>query len=119
MNIEQNQPNGSLKISQEVIATIAKYAVEEIDGIHSLASSSSAAGTASNGSERGSLNRHHNTTKSTDVRERSIYLCFCVASHICGFCYCKMPGLAGHFLLLHAELVDAAVCVSLAWTEEG
>jgi uncharacterized alkaline shock family protein YloU len=37
MNIEQNQPNGSLKISQEVIATIAKYAVEEIDGIHSLA----------------------------------------------------------------------------------
>ena len=25
-----------------------------------------------------------NIPKSTDVRERSIYLCFCVASHICG-----------------------------------
>ena len=39
MNIEQNQPNGSLKISQDVIATIAKYAADEIDGIHSLAAS--------------------------------------------------------------------------------
>ena len=39
MNIEQNQPNGSLKISQDVIATITKYAADEIDGIHSLAAS--------------------------------------------------------------------------------
>ena len=39
MNIEQNQPLGSLKISQDVIATIAKYAVDEIEGIHSLAAS--------------------------------------------------------------------------------
>ncbi|MBQ8599351.1 MAG: Asp23/Gls24 family envelope stress response protein [Oscillospiraceae bacterium] len=39
MNIEQNQPNGSLKISQDVIAAIAKHAVEEISGIHSLTAS--------------------------------------------------------------------------------
>ncbi len=39
MNIEQNQPNGSLKISQDVIAAIAKYAVDEIDGIYSLTAS--------------------------------------------------------------------------------
>ena len=39
MNIEQNQPNGSLKISQDVIAAIAKYAADEIDGIHCLTSS--------------------------------------------------------------------------------
>lgn len=37
MNMEQNQPNGSLKISQDVIAAIAKHAVEEISGIYSLA----------------------------------------------------------------------------------
>ncbi len=37
MNMEQKQPNGSLKISQDVIATIAKAAAAEIDGIHSLA----------------------------------------------------------------------------------
>jgi len=39
MNIEQKQPNGSLKISQDVIATIAKYAADEIEGIHALAPS--------------------------------------------------------------------------------
>ncbi len=39
MNIEQKQPNGSLKISQNVIATIAQAAATEIDGIHSLAGS--------------------------------------------------------------------------------
>ena len=39
MNIEANQTNGSLKISQDVIASIAKYAACEIDGIHSLAAS--------------------------------------------------------------------------------
>lgn len=39
MNIEQNQPNGSLKISQDVIAAIAKYAADEIDGIYSLTAS--------------------------------------------------------------------------------
>lgn len=37
--IEQNQPNGSLKISQDVIAAIAKHAAEEIDGIESLTAS--------------------------------------------------------------------------------
>ena len=39
MNIEQNQPNGSLKISQDVIAAIAKYAADEIDGIYALTAS--------------------------------------------------------------------------------
>ena len=39
MNIEQNQPTGSLKISQDVIAAIAKYAADEIDGIHCLTAS--------------------------------------------------------------------------------
>ena len=39
MNIEQNQPNGSLKISQDVIAAIAKYAADEIEGIYSLTAS--------------------------------------------------------------------------------
>ena len=39
MNIEQNQPNGSLKISQDVIAAIAKYAADEIDSIHCLTAS--------------------------------------------------------------------------------
>ena len=78
------------------------------------------------------------------MRERSIYLCFCVASHICGFCYWyEIPGQAGDDIvgqagddivgqagddivgqagddmLLHAELVDAAVSVCLAWAEEG
>ncbi len=39
MNMEQKQPNGSLKISQDVIATIAQAAAAEIDGVHSLAAS--------------------------------------------------------------------------------
>ena len=39
MNIEQNQPNGSLKISQDVIAAIANYAADEIDGIYALTAS--------------------------------------------------------------------------------
>ena len=34
---QQNQTVGSLKISQEVIATITKYAVTEIEGVNSLA----------------------------------------------------------------------------------
>ena len=34
MNVEHNkQPAGSLKISQEVLATIANFASEEIDGV--------------------------------------------------------------------------------------
>ena len=38
MNVEHNkQPAGSLKISQEVLATIANFASEEIDGVVSLA----------------------------------------------------------------------------------
>ncbi len=38
MNVENNrQPSGSLKISQEVLATIANFAAEEIDGVVSLA----------------------------------------------------------------------------------
>ena len=38
MNIENNnQPSGSLKISQEVLATIANFAAGEIDGVVSLA----------------------------------------------------------------------------------
>lgn len=38
MNIENNnQPSGSLKISQEVLATIANFAASEIDGVVSLA----------------------------------------------------------------------------------
>ncbi len=28
------------------------------------------------------------------------------------------PGLAGYFMLLHAELVNAAVSVGFTWTEE-
>lgn len=33
MNVENNnQPTGSLKISQDVLATIANFASEEIDG---------------------------------------------------------------------------------------
>ncbi len=36
---QQNQTTGSLKISQEVIASITKYAACEIEGIHSLADS--------------------------------------------------------------------------------
>lgn len=34
---EMSNPVGSLRVSQEVIATIASYAVAEIDGAHSLA----------------------------------------------------------------------------------
>ena len=38
MNVENNnQPTGSLKISQDVLATIANFASEEIDGVVSLA----------------------------------------------------------------------------------
>ena len=38
MNVENNrQSSGSLKISQEVLATIANFAAEEIDGVVSLA----------------------------------------------------------------------------------
>lgn len=37
-NHENMQPNGNLKISREVICTIAKYAAMEIDGVASLAS---------------------------------------------------------------------------------
>ena len=38
MNVEHNkQPAGSLKISQEVLATIANFASEELDGVVSLA----------------------------------------------------------------------------------
>ncbi len=38
MNVENNkQPSGSLKISQEVLATISNYAAGEIDGVVSLA----------------------------------------------------------------------------------
>ena len=37
MNVENNnQPTGSLKISQDVLATIANFASEEIDGVVSL-----------------------------------------------------------------------------------
>lgn len=39
MNMTQNQPNGSLKISQEVLASIAQFAAAEIEGVHSLAPS--------------------------------------------------------------------------------
>ena len=38
MNVENNkQPSGSLKISQDVLATISNFAAEEIDGVVSLA----------------------------------------------------------------------------------
>lgn len=37
-NHENTQPNGNLKISREVISTIAKYAALEVDGVASLAS---------------------------------------------------------------------------------
>ncbi len=38
MNVENNnQPSSSLKISQEVLATIANFAAGEIDGVVSLA----------------------------------------------------------------------------------
>ena len=38
MNVENNkQPAGSLKISQDVLATISNFAAEEIDGVVSLA----------------------------------------------------------------------------------
>ena len=38
MNVENNrQSSGSLKLSQEVLATIANFAAEEIDGVVSLA----------------------------------------------------------------------------------
>ena len=38
MNIENNnQPSGSMKIAQEVLATIANFAAGEIDGVVSLA----------------------------------------------------------------------------------
>ena len=37
MNIKNQTTNGSLKVSQEVLATIAKMAADEIDGIYSLA----------------------------------------------------------------------------------
>lgn len=37
-NHENMQSNGNLKISREVICTIAKYAAMEIDGVASLAS---------------------------------------------------------------------------------
>ena len=34
MNVENNkQPSGSLKISQDVLATISNFAAEEIDGV--------------------------------------------------------------------------------------
>ena len=36
---ENMQPVGSLRISQDVIASVAKYAVREIEGVSSLASS--------------------------------------------------------------------------------
>ena len=37
MNVENNkQPSGSLKISQDVLATISNFAAEEIDGVVSL-----------------------------------------------------------------------------------
>lgn len=39
MKMEQNQPNGSLKISQEVIASIAQTAAKEIEGVAALAPS--------------------------------------------------------------------------------
>lgn len=35
---DQNQAAGNLKISREVIATIARYAALEIEGVDSLAS---------------------------------------------------------------------------------
>ena len=35
---ENTQPNGNLKISREVISTIAKYAALEVEGVASLAS---------------------------------------------------------------------------------
>ncbi|MCI8756013.1 MAG: Asp23/Gls24 family envelope stress response protein [Oscillospiraceae bacterium] len=37
-NHENTQPNGNLKISREVISTIAKYAALEVEGVASLAS---------------------------------------------------------------------------------
>lgn len=37
-NQESTQPNGNLKISRDVIATIARYAAMEIDGVASMAS---------------------------------------------------------------------------------
>ena len=37
-NVESSQPIGNLKISRDVIATIAKFATLEIEGVASLAS---------------------------------------------------------------------------------
>lgn len=64
---ESGRPVGSLRVSQEVIATIASYAVAEIDGIASLAPTKTGGGRIKNLFSRSTLLKAVSINLSDDV----------------------------------------------------